>query len=152
MIAGKTHCCAVAMGCAMETAEVRRRPRSLVVDDERPIASLLTCILERQGYETATAYSGQEAVCTACSFRPDCLLTDIDMPGMNGVDAAIAIRNVVPSCGVLFVSGHVSCAELMEQATIRGYHFELLNKPFHPTKLLEKVAQVLCCIVEEQCR
>ena len=135
----------------METAEALRRPKVLVVDDERPLTSLLACILERQGYETATAYNGAEAICAASSFQPDCLVTDIDMPVMNGVDAAIKILVVVPSCKVLCVSGHVSCSELMAQATARGYHFELLNKPVPPTKLLQKVAQVLRCNAEEPC-
>ena len=53
---------------------LNKRHKILVVDDERAITSTLAAILEYQGYETATANSGEEAVQVACSFQPNFIL------------------------------------------------------------------------------
>ena len=54
-----------------EPSRSNTKPRILVVDDERMITRTLAVILQREGYETATAYSGEEAIRVACSFHPD---------------------------------------------------------------------------------
>jgi CheY-like chemotaxis protein len=119
------------------------RTRILVVDDERIIASTLATILEHQGYETATAYSGEEAVLIASSFQPDFLLSDISLGGKDGVAAAIEILDFLPQCKVLFISGHAACQDILEQARAQGFDFEILNKPVPPPELLKKISQVL---------
>jgi len=53
---------------------LNKRHKILVVDDEHAIASTLARILGRQGYETATAHSGEEAIQVACSFQPNFIL------------------------------------------------------------------------------
>ncbi|PSH02621.1 MAG: response regulator [Acidobacteria bacterium] len=120
-----------------------RSPRILVIDDEPPITDTLAKILELQGYEVATAYSGEEAVRTACLFQPDFLLSDILMGGMNGIDAAIEILKFIPHCKVLFISGHASYRDLQADGGGRGQEFEVLAKPVHPTELLRKISRVL---------
>ena len=67
----------------------------LVVDDERAIAATLAKILDYRGYKTAKAYSGEEAVQLACSFQPDCIVSDVMMGKMNGIDAVIEILRYV---------------------------------------------------------
>ena len=119
------------------------RPKILVVDDERAIASTLATILENRGYETATAYSGEEAVQVARSFQPDCIVSDITMGAMNGVDAAIEILRALPYSKVLFVSGNASYGDLLEKARARGFDFEILVKPVPPPVLLERISQIL---------
>jgi len=57
-----------------ETAMLNKRHKILVFDDEHAIASTLARILGRQGYETATAHSGEEAIQVACSFQPNFIL------------------------------------------------------------------------------
>ena len=68
------------------------KPKVLVVDDERAIAYTLAIILNKSGFEATAVYAGEEAVQTAKTFRPDVLISDVIMPGLNGIDAAIAIR------------------------------------------------------------
>jgi CheY-like chemotaxis protein len=118
------------------------RTKILVVDDERVIASTLATILQRQGYETANAYSGEEAVEVADSFEPDFLLSDIAMGAMNGIDAAIEILGFLPHCKVLFLSGHAASQDLLEHARAQGFDFEILNKPVSPPELLARISQV----------
>lgn len=120
-----------------------KRGKILVVDDEESIVSTLAAILQRQGYETATATSGDAAVQTAASFRPDFLLSDIRMaPGINGVEAAIKILEFLPECRVLFMSGHAAAQDVLADARRRGFSFEVCVKPVAPEALLAKVAEI----------
>jgi CheY-like chemotaxis protein len=57
------------------------RPKILVVDDEGGIRLTLAVIFAMHGYETATAFSGEEAVQVACSFHLDCIVSDVMMGG-----------------------------------------------------------------------
>jgi CheY-like chemotaxis protein len=122
---------------------LHNRQKILVVDDERAIASTLAMILEYRGYETATAYSGEEAVRMACSFQPDCVVSDIMMGAMDGIEAAIEILGVLPRCKVLFISGNAGYGDLLKNARAKGFDFEVLLKPVPPPELLAKIAQIL---------
>jgi CheY-like chemotaxis protein len=109
----------------------------LVVDDERVIADTLVLILERQGFEAIAVYDGESAVDTADAFRPDALITDVIMPGMNGIDAAIEISELIPLCQILLLSGQAETHDLMSRARSAGYDFELFAKPLPPTDILK---------------
>jgi CheY-like chemotaxis protein len=115
----------------------------LVVDDERAIAATLAKILDYRGYKTAKAYSGEEAVQLACSFQPDCIVSDVMMGKMNGIDAVIEILRTLPSCKVLLVSGNAGYGDLLENARANGFDFEILLKPVPPPELLARIAQIL---------
>lgn len=110
----------------------------LIVDDERIIADTLAAILTESGFETATAYDGLEAVQKA-KWKPDLLLSDVVMPNMNGIDAAILIRTLIPTCKVLLFSGQAATAGMLADARIRGHRFEILEKPIHPNELLKNL-------------
>lgn len=122
---------------------LNKRYKILVVDDERHIVSLRATILESKGYETATAYSGEEAVQVARSFQPDCILSDVMMEAMNGVDAAIEIRSFLPWCKVLFISGNAGYGGHLGRARAQGFTFEALDKPITPTEVLARIARIL---------
>jgi CheY-like chemotaxis protein len=117
--------------------------RILIVDDERTITSTLAAILQDEGYQTATAYSGEEAVQVASFFEPHFIISDVMMGGINGIEAAIQILGALPVCRVLFISGLADYRELLENARARGFHFEVLEKPLDPPKLLARISQVL---------
>lgn len=120
-----------------------KRSKILVVDDERAIASLRAAILDSQGYETATAYSGEAAIQLAGSFRPDCVVSDIVMQAMTGVEAAMEILSFLPECKVLFISGNAGYNDHLGKAHAMGFHFEVLDKPVTPLEMLAKVANLL---------
>ena len=67
------------------------RPKILVVDDEAAITPTLAAILGMHGCETATVSSGEEAIKVARSFRPDCIVSEVMMKTMNGIETAIEI-------------------------------------------------------------
>jgi CheY-like chemotaxis protein len=122
---------------AIETRPTR--PRVLVVDDEKLIADTCGEILEGAGFEAKTAYDGWAALEMAAEFRPDYLLTDVLMPRMNGVELAIAVNKMMPSVRILLFSGQAGISEILHQGHVRGYEFELIPKPIHPVKLIERL-------------
>jgi len=115
------------------------KPRVLVADDERVIADTLAIILNQNGYDASAVYTGTAAVEKARSMRPDLLISDVIMPDMNGIDAAIKIRAFLPGCKILLFSGQAATADLLEDARKRGHEFEILAKPVHPQDLLQKL-------------
>jgi len=114
--------------------------RVLVIDDEATIADTLAAILSTAGYESAVAYDGRAALEKCDSFPPDLVVTDVVMPGMSGVEAAIEIKRRFPDCKILLFSGQAATSDLLEEARRSGHDFELLCKPVHPTDLLRSLA------------
>ena len=116
-----------------------QRRKILVVDDERVIADTIAAILNVSGCSARAAYSGDDALGAIAEDVPDLLITDVCMPGMNGVDLAIHVREHFPQCKVLLFSGHAASVNLIEEAHEKGYDFELLGKPIHPRDLLQRL-------------
>jgi CheY-like chemotaxis protein len=117
----------------------RSLPKILVVDDEKRIADTLTEILEMSGFHVATAYDGWDALEAAARFHPDYLLSDVLMPRMNGVDLAIAMRKMYPDAKILLFSGQAGISEILLAGHRQGFEFELIAKPIHPLKLIERL-------------
>jgi DNA-binding response OmpR family regulator len=120
-----------------------RRPIVLIVDDEAVIADTRAMILELSGISAMVAYDGKTALEIAHTAPPDLLLTDVSMPGMNGVDLATAIRKLFPNCSILLFSGQVPSADLLNAARDAGQEFTILTKPLHPTELLARISDAL---------
>jgi DNA-binding NtrC family response regulator len=114
----------------------RKGLRVLIVDDEHMIASTLAQILNASGFEAKALFSGEHAVPVASEFQPDVLLTDVIMRGISGIDVAMQVAQVLPSCRVILFSGQASTADLLDRAKAQGYRFEMLAKPIHPRDLL----------------
>ena len=120
-----------------------KRHKILVVDDDLNIASTLAVIFKSHRYDTVTANSGEEAIKAASSFQPECIVSDVMMGAMNGIEAAIEILGSLPQCKVLFVSGNAPCRDLLGAAIAKGFDFEVLQKPVPPPELLRRVSQLL---------
>jgi CheY-like chemotaxis protein len=119
-----------------------RRPRILVVDDERIIADTMAEILEGVGFQAATAYDGWNALQVAGILQPDYLLSDVLMPRMNGVDLAIAIRKMYPAARILLFSGQAGITEILRAAQNQGFQFELIAKPIHPLSVVARLKEL----------
>ena len=111
----------------------------LVVDDERVIADSMTEILKRSGFNAVCAYDGLSALELALRVNPDFVVTDVVMPRMNGVQLAIAIRKAMPATEILLLSGQAGITDIVEGGRKEGYLFELIAKPIHPEKLLQRL-------------
>jgi CheY-like chemotaxis protein len=119
--------------------ESNKKPKVLVADDERVIADTLAIILNQSGFQATAVYSGERAVEAARELRPDMLISDVIMPDMNGIDAAIRIRGMLPACKILLFSGQAATADLLDRARVQGHEFEILAKPVHPQDLLARL-------------
>ncbi len=124
----------------MREAEARR---IVVVDDDVCIADSLAIIFCNAGYDAVATYDGQAALERCMERAPDLLLSDVMMPGMDGIELGIVVKKQYPGCKVLLISGTGSAFILLERAERRGFHFEMLEKPMPPAELLEKVAALL---------
>ena len=116
-----------------------QKPRVMVADDERVIADTLAMILNQSGFEARAVYSGEGALELAESFQPDMLISDVIMADLNGIDAAIRLRALLPAIKVLLFSGQAATADLLEKARKEGYEFDILAKPVHPQDLLARL-------------
>lgn len=115
------------------------KPKVLVADDERVIADTLAMILNQSGFEARAVYSGERALEEAPTFQPNMLISDVIMADLNGIDAAIRIREILPTIKILLFSGQAATADLLEKARGEGYEFEILAKPVHPQDLLSRL-------------
>jgi CheY-like chemotaxis protein len=113
--------------------------RVLVVDDEVLIADTIVMILNRNGFHAEAVYSGTQAIEAARRITPELILSDVLMPQLDGVEAAIAIREFLPATRIVLFSGQAATVEILSRARARGHDFELLPKPIHPTQLIERL-------------
>lgn len=101
----------------------------LVVDDDRRIVKTTCDILKIKGHEPVAAYSGEEGVEKVRSDAPDCVLMDIKMTGINGVEALKQMKAIVPSLPVVLVSAYAT-DDVKEEAKRAGA-YAILSKPLN---------------------
>ena len=117
----------------------------LIVDDEQPIVRLLSMSLKSDGYETFSAYSGEEALDVFEKSDPDIVVTDIKMPGMDGLTLLKKIKELDPEKEVIIVTGHGDI-----DSTITALQYgasDFINKPVRDEALaiaLERAKTKIC--------
>jgi two-component system, OmpR family, alkaline phosphatase synthesis response regulator PhoP len=116
----------------------------LICDDELFIVRAVSLKLANAGYQTVTACDGAEALELASQERPDMVITDCQMPCMNGIELCAAMKKDPALCGipVIMLTGkgfEFDEAALREQLGVQA----LLSKPFSPRELLGLVTEVL---------
>lgn len=90
------------------------KTKVLVVDDDRRMVRTICDILKVKGYEAAEAYTGEEAVEKVKSDNPDCVLMDVRMPGLNGVEALKMIKGISPDLPVVLMSAYTTEEQVAE--------------------------------------
>jgi CheY-like chemotaxis protein len=98
-------------------------------------------ILNRNGFIAEAAYGGEEAIEKATRHCPELVLSDVLMPEVDGVEVAIAIRELCPDARIILFSGQSATVEILARARERGHTFELLPKPIHPTQLIKHLRE-----------
>jgi YesN/AraC family two-component response regulator len=115
----------------------------LVVDDEMEILQALPSILERLGYQAATANSGKEAIEKYKAWQPDVVLMDIGMPIMDGLTCIGKIADYDPNAKAIIISGYeedvLDGLDQRKKKLIKGF----LGKPFGKHELSAALAQLL---------
>jgi two-component system nitrogen regulation response regulator NtrX len=108
--------------------------RLLVVDDEPGVRAVLQQVLEYEGIHVKVASSGGEGLTLFEEFRPQVVMLDVKMAGLDGLETLTRLREVNPDATVVMISGHGTVATAME-ATRRGA-FDFLEKPLDSDRLL----------------
>lgn len=135
----------LSQGTVVARKSYRDDPRALsvlVVDDERSIADTLAQILTLSGFQTVACYSGFDAIERAKNQVFDVLLTDVVMPGMNGIETSREVSKILPHCTVILTSGNQATAQLLEGAKAFGEKFEIFAKPVHPLVIIERLRAI----------
>ena len=110
--------------------------RILIVDDEEIIADSLANILKDKGFAPTAAYNGEHALELATTVEPDVVLSDVVMPGISGVELALRLIGLFPSCRVVLYSSLAVVTNLLKAPGAKNYPFILLAKPIHPDDLI----------------
>lgn len=121
--------------------EPLKNKRILIVDDDAMFRKSLLRLLERVGAEVIQAENGTEAANIFGLEGPDCTITDIRMPGMNGLELMHHIKRVKPDHPVILMTGFAEIKETEEAFQIGAAGF--LSKPFNKSDLLEVLAVAL---------
>jgi two-component system OmpR family response regulator len=124
---------------AQPTADAEAR--LLVVDDEPNILELLSVSLRFAGFEVATAADGHEALRVAGSFRPDLLLLDVMMPGLDGFEVVRRLRQEGQGVPVLFLTAKDRTEDKITGLTLGGDDY--VTKPFSLEEVIARVRAVL---------
>ncbi len=115
--------------------------RILTVDDDPDILKLLNMRLNAAGYQTMSASNGEEALAQIAINRPALVISDLRMPGMDGLSLFDAIHQSDPALPLIMLTAHGSIPEAVD-ATQRGV-FGFLTKPFDSKSLLQQVEAAL---------
>jgi len=120
-----------------------RKPRILIVDDDPVIVRLLQINFRLEGYDVDTAFRGEEALERVRDNRPDVVVLDVMMPGIDGWEVCRQLKEspAVRHVPVIFLS-----ARAQDEDRQRGYALgvdEYVTKPFDPADLVEIVRRAL---------
>ena len=136
------------VGAAFHTKPATPAPYLLVVDDERVLADSLALIFRQEGYAVTVAYDAESAFEIAKLAPPQVLVTDVALPGMNGVDLAFLLQESISDCNIILVTGSPEEATRLA-ATRPGHGFQMFAKPVQPTELLKCISDLLACNAQQ---
>jgi len=113
----------------------------LLVDDDPDLLRLLTIRLKSNGYHVTAVESGQRALAAIAASRPDLVLTDLRMEGMDGMALFHEIQAAYPGLPVVILTAHGSIPDAV--AAVKRGVFGYLTKPYDPDELLQQIERAL---------
>jgi two-component system cell cycle response regulator CpdR len=115
-------------------------PRILLAEDDDSLRGFLTRALERAGYEVTSCADGEEAV-AVLDQTWDLLLTDIVMPGMDGIEVARIAAARQPGLRIMFITGFAAVALTVGERAPAGS--KVLSKPIHLREIVAEVERMM---------
>jgi signal transduction histidine kinase len=125
----------------MDTAQLQDVPTILVIDDEKSVRDLVSIIIASRGYAVASAADATEGLKLVASLKPDLVLMDYMMPGIDGLAALGQMRAEYPDTYVIMFTGKGS--EEIAVALMKGGASDYILKPFNNHNLMERIENVL---------
>jgi len=120
---------------------IHPKQRILLVDDDTALLDLLSLRLNASGYEVATAESGEQALADLSMFRPQLVITDLQMGKMDGMALSQEICRRHPAMPIIILTAHGTIPEAV--TAINGGVFSFLSKPFDTKVLLGHIEKAL---------
>jgi len=117
------------------------KPHILLIDDEAIALSNLSHVLEREGYQVTACQDGESGLAAMQSTRFDLVLTDLRMPGIDGMDVLHHIRETTPDVPVIMITGHATLDSAVEAMKAGAHHY--IAKPFRLDEAREVVRSAL---------
>ncbi len=111
----------------------------LLVDDNEGLVDVLRLMLESEGNEVKTAHNGREGYSTYLLFKPELVVTDIQMPVENGLKLMEQIRAHDPDIRTVYMSAEMSQYQPFLEAKDQKHHWRFLEKPFSKEELINSV-------------
>ena len=118
-------------------------PKVLLVDDEQDILELLKYNLEREGYQVTTALNGRDALRSAKANRPDLIVLDIMMPGMDGVEVCNQLRQLPEFKQTLITFLSARGEDYSQIAGFEAGADDYITKPIRPKVFVSKIKALL---------
>jgi DNA-binding NtrC family response regulator len=118
-----------------------KTPHVLLIDDEAIALSNLTHVFEREGYEVTACNNGESGLAAMQSTEFDLVLTDLRMPGIDGMDVLRHVRETAPDVPVIVITGHASLDSAVDAMKAGAYHY--ISKPFRLDEAREVVRSAL---------
>ena len=115
------------------------KERILVVDDEEEILELLQYVLSKNGYAVTTVTSGEEAIAMVRMMRPDLVLLDLMLPGVNGLDVCKILKQDPDTAGISIIMLTAKGEEIDIVTGLELGADDYITKPFSPRVLLARV-------------
>jgi two-component system cell cycle response regulator CpdR len=116
-------------------------PRILLAEDDDSLRAFLTRALQRAGYDVTACADGDEALQVLGDHQWDLLLTDIVMPGVDGIEVAREAAAREPSLRIMFITGFAAVALNPDSRAPKDA--KVLSKPFHLRDLVDEVNKML---------
>jgi DNA-binding NtrC family response regulator len=113
----------------------------LVVDDNRLLADTIQEILENDGLDVMSAKDGLDGYSTYLLFKPDMIITDIQMPRKNGMEMMKRIRIHNPMIKTIYMSGDIGSFETFLREEKKRYPVSYFEKPFSLQSLMQVVTE-----------
>jgi len=119
------------------------RGKLLIADDELHLIRSLKFVLEKEGYEVATASDGEEAIRKAAEIRPDVMFLDIMMPKKNGYEVCAILRQVPGLKDMYIVILSAKGWDIDRDKALLAGADEFMSKPFSPLELVTRVNNII---------
>jgi CheY-like chemotaxis protein len=120
-----------------------RRPIILIVDDEPHLRTGLRRILNEEGYETMIAADGETALELAEKKKPDIVLLDIMMPGMDGHEVCRRLREIAAVAKIIYLTAKAEPNGLLHEKYPRGEADAFIAKPATSKRIISKIESML---------
>jgi signal transduction histidine kinase/AmiR/NasT family two-component response regulator len=126
--------------------------RLLLVDDDAAVRELLSRQLQESGYTVVEATDTESALGMLTTMPPDVLISDLAMPGRNGLELILAARRLYPSIRAVLLTGHAGDAmPLLRESGMALAGFALVHKPISGEQLAAEIAVLLSqCVAEAE--